>query len=37
MRVLGLSTQSVVEALSGAACLSYLLVSMKTTQPGLEP
>lgn len=40
MGVLALSAQSVVEALTGAALqprLRRLLVSMETTQPGLEP
>lgn len=39
MRVLGLSTQSVVEALAGAALqprLRCLLVSMETIQSGLK-
>lgn len=40
MGVLALSAQSVVEALAGAALqarLGRLLVSMETTQSGLEP
>lgn len=40
MRVLALSPQSISEALAGAAlqsCLRRFLVSMETTQPGLEP
>lgn len=40
MGVLALSAQSVVEALAGAALhprLGSLLVSMETTQSGLEP
>lgn len=40
MGVLALSAQSVAEALAGAALqhrLRRLLVSVETTQPGLEP
>lgn len=35
--VLALSAQPVVEALSGAACLGSMLVTMETAQPGMEP
>lgn len=40
MGVLALSAQSVVETLAGAAlqpCLRRLLISVETTQSGLEP
>lgn len=40
MRILALSAQSISEALAGTALLPrlrHLLVSMETTQSGLEP